>query len=315
MQQLSAWALQKGKNMKLYIIDAFTSATFGGNPAGVVLIDEGNDFPSDDTMLKTAAELRYSETAFIKKIDDKTFQTRYFTPLNEVDLCGHATVAAFWALKDMNLIESEKSYKNITLAGELDVSIVNDCVLMDMAPPHDIKTINDLDALKRLYASLGLEYKEFILAGSLGNKLTMLPKIISTGLPDIIIPVQEAAILKGLTPDFHEIKKISDEYNVTGYHTFALACSDDDEETAITRNFAPSVGIDEEAATGTASGALAHYLNSYGLIENNTQLSFLQGESLGRPSRIQCTLVIENGNEKIRVGGSGSILARGEIFI
>ena len=76
--------------MKFYIVDAFTETTFGGNPAGVVILPEGADFPSDEVMVKTAAELRYSETAFIKKLGEKEFQIRYFTPAAEVDLCGHA---------------------------------------------------------------------------------------------------------------------------------------------------------------------------------------------------------------------------------
>ena len=57
--------------MKLYIVDAFTETLFGGNPAGVVILPEGADFPTDEVMVKTAAELRYSETAFIKRINER----------------------------------------------------------------------------------------------------------------------------------------------------------------------------------------------------------------------------------------------------
>ena len=65
--------------MKFYIVDAFTETVFGGNPAGVVILPEGADFPDDETMRKTAAELRYSETAFIRKTGEKEFNIRYFT--------------------------------------------------------------------------------------------------------------------------------------------------------------------------------------------------------------------------------------------
>ena len=61
-----------------------------------MLLPSGTDFPSDETMIKTAAELRYSETAFIKQLSDNEFNVRYFTPVAEVDLCGHATIAAFY---------------------------------------------------------------------------------------------------------------------------------------------------------------------------------------------------------------------------
>lgn len=69
-----------GNKMKFYIVDAFTDTLFGGNPAGVVILPDGADFPSDETMVKTAAELRYSETAFIQRLNDKEFKIRYFTP-------------------------------------------------------------------------------------------------------------------------------------------------------------------------------------------------------------------------------------------
>ena len=80
--------------MKYYIVDAFTDQPFGGNPAGVVLLD-GNSFPSETLMLQIAAELRYSETAFVRRDSEKEFTVRYFTPMAEVELCGHATIASF----------------------------------------------------------------------------------------------------------------------------------------------------------------------------------------------------------------------------
>ncbi|MBO4915377.1 MAG: PhzF family phenazine biosynthesis protein, partial [Oscillospiraceae bacterium] len=85
--------------MKYYVVDAFTSVPFGGNPAGVVLLNEGAGFPEESFCVKTARELRYSETAFVRQLDGQTFQIRYFTPTAEVDLCGHATVGSFTALR------------------------------------------------------------------------------------------------------------------------------------------------------------------------------------------------------------------------
>ena len=84
--------------MKFFIVDAFTEELFGGNPAGVVLLPEGADFPADEVCVKTAAELRYSETAFIKRLGPSEFQIRYFTPAAEVELCGHATIGSFAVL-------------------------------------------------------------------------------------------------------------------------------------------------------------------------------------------------------------------------
>ena len=69
--------------MKYFIVDAFTTQPFGGNPAGVVLID--SDFPSEKFMQQVAAEFRYSETAFVRRDGDTEFTVRYFTPCGEVD--------------------------------------------------------------------------------------------------------------------------------------------------------------------------------------------------------------------------------------
>ena len=76
------------QNMKYFIVDAFTDRPFGGNPAGVVLLDS-DAFPEEKLMLNIAAELRYSETAFVLQHSDNELNVRYFTPKAEVELCGH----------------------------------------------------------------------------------------------------------------------------------------------------------------------------------------------------------------------------------
>lgn len=80
--------------MRYYIVDAFTDKPFGGNTAGVVLLG-GDHFLSEELMLLIAAELRYSETAFVRRHSDREFTIRYFTPMAEVELCGHASIASF----------------------------------------------------------------------------------------------------------------------------------------------------------------------------------------------------------------------------
>ncbi len=117
--------------MKLYIADAFTDHVFGGNPAGVVIMDEGRPYPPEETMVKAAAELRYSETAFIKKLDDSSFELRYFTPAGEVDLCGHATIASFSVLMEAGLVSDDSHYTAKTQAGELSIELQNGFIIMD----------------------------------------------------------------------------------------------------------------------------------------------------------------------------------------
>ena len=121
--------------MKFQIVDAFTRQTFGGNPAGVVLLPEGAEFPADETMRKTAAELRYSETAFIKPLGGNRFHIRY-TPAAEVELCGHATIGSFHALQEMGLVAEGGTYIDETLSGTLEVVVGKDAILMDMQMPE-----------------------------------------------------------------------------------------------------------------------------------------------------------------------------------
>lgn len=298
--------------MKFYIVDAFSTMAFGGNPAGVVILDEGADFPSDETMVKTAAELRYSETAFIKKINDEEFNIRYFTPAAEVDLCGHATIASFSALREAGMILPDKTYINNTLAGKLEMEVSKDFIMMEMASPEILGEISDPDKLSELYEIMGISYEEIHIKKSTKDLGLMLPKIVSTGLPDIMMPVANFEILGEIVPDFHALTELSKRYEVVGVHAFAMG---DAKVTAHARNFAPLYDIDEEAATGTSNGALTYYLQQAGLLASNDTATIVQGENMGRPSTIRTHIKTDGGQTKIQVGGTGVILAEGKIFI
>lgn len=293
--------------MKFYIVDAFTETLFGGNPAGVVVLPDGEDFPSDEMMVKTAAELRYSETAFIKRINEKEFNIRYFTPAAEVDLCGHATIGSFMALLYGGYIEDNHSYINHTLAGDLNIDIKNGFVLMDMATPVKINEISDMDGLVELYKVMGLDYEDQKSKG-----VTMMPQMVSTGLPDIMMPVASQEDLAAIAPDFPALSALSEKYQVVGVHAFTT--DSEDGTTCHVRNFAPLYDIDEEAATGTSNGALTYYGYLNGFVKSGDDCRFIQGEKMCRPSAILSHLEAdENGSCKIQVGGSGVILAEGDI--
>jgi len=297
--------------MKFYIVDAFTDKLFGGNPAGVVILPEGSEFPRDEVMVKTAAELRYSETAFIKKTGDKEFNIRYFTPAAEVDLCGHATIGSFYVLLKECLVNDGDVCVNNTLAGRLNVVVENDAILMDMAEPKQVGEINDMVKIKELYSVMGIEPEGNEVYNNNTN-VKLYPKLVTTGLIDIIMPVKDEEELDKINPDFPALTELSKDYDVVGVHAFTVNTKDG---CIHTRNFAPLYDIDEEAATGTSNGALTYYLYNQGIVKENELNTVIQGEKMLRPSKISTKLLIEKGKPIVKVGGFAVTLAKGEIEI
>ena len=276
--------------MQYYIVDAFTNMLFGGNPAGVVLLD-GN-FPNDSLMQQVAAELRYSETAFVRRDGAGEFTVRYFTPRSEVDLCGHATIATFGLLWQSGKV-GDNVCMNHTLAGDLEV-MAGERVMMQMATPRMVGEVKDVERLCRIMQCA----------------VPLLPvEIISTGLPDIMLPVQSEEELEALAPDMAALAALSRELEVVGVHAFVQT---GDGYTAHVRNFGPLYGVDEESATGTANAALTHYLQRRDFIQTGSECSFMQGEKMGRPSVVE-TLLRPDGT--IYVGGKCRIVARGELLV
>ena len=293
--------------MKFYIVDAFTDSPFGGNTAGVVLVENQKDFPEDGVMQQVAAELRYSETAFVKRLSTTEFQIRYFTPKGEVDLCGHATIASFHVLWKEGLIEDNNTYINHTRAETLSVQLTEGKVLMDMACPKLIKEMRVAKINTELYQVMGLSYEEQLAKG-----LTLIPKIITSGLPDIMMPVKDLSDLDAIQPDYEKLVQLSERFYAVGVHAFTL---DGDDATAHVRNFAPRFGIDEESATGTSNGALTFYGYLEGIIPNGSHATFIQGEKMGRPSYIYSTIWVTDSDIKVKVGGDAVVVASGELMI
>lgn len=289
--------------MNAFVVDAFTNELFGGNPAGIVILYQPESFPPESTMVKVANEFRYSETAFVKPISPGHFHIRYFTPCNEVDLCGHATIGAFGAMLESGLVKDNDTYTIDTKAGTLRINIKNQLVFMDMSAPQELKEITQSEELKKLASIMGIKVDE----------IGMIPQIISTGLPDIMLHIKSKETLLALQPDFPALAKLSEEYGVVGLHAFTL--SDQDEVTAFCRNFAPLYDINEEAATGTANGALTYYLYKNKIIDGSKMYKFLQGESMKRPSEIFSTLKKDAQREQIRVGGAFRVVTKGELLL
>lgn len=277
--------------MQYYIVDAFTDQPFGGNPAGVVLID-GDVFPNETLMLQIAAELRYSETAFVRRDSEKEFTIRYFTPKAEVELCGHATIASF-ALIHRKLGVTGQCLCHAK-AGDIHVE-AGPRVLMQMTPSEVLKTIEDTE---EVYRAIGI-----------CDYTPALPvMIVSTGLPDFMIQVGDVETLNRLPLDMNAISAVTEKHNAVSFHVFAFG---NDGHTTHVRDFGPLYGIPEESATGTANASLTHYLQQNGCIPATGDFSFLQGEAMGRPS-VVATRVTADGT--IYVGGTAAVVAEGKLL-
>ncbi|MDW4525666.1 PhzF family phenazine biosynthesis protein [Rossellomorea marisflavi] len=283
--------------MKFFIVDAFTDVPFGGNPAGVVLVDERDE----SFMQLFARELGYSETAFVERKSDFSFHVRFFTPNTEVDLCGHATIAAFTVLLDNGLVADGRSYIMKTGAGDITVHLTNGRIMMEQAPPSLGNLCEDEKELAEL---LGIEVSS--IEGALP------PRAVSTGLMDLMVPITSRLALDAITPDMKALAAYQKKHGLEGIHAFTLDTTD---ALACSRNFSPLYGIDEESATGTASGAMTYYLYHYGVLtEFEEEFRCLQGENLQRPSVIT-TVLTDPAKPRVLVGGTGIVISEGTIRI
>lgn len=274
----------------IYVAAAFSKDNKGGNKAGVVL---GRSELTSVQKAAIAKEMGYSETAFVLDSDKADFKLQYFTPTEEVPLCGHATIAAFSTLKLLNMLDKPDCTIE-TEAGILNIHIKDDgLILMEQNRPTYLEVL-DSDIFT------GCIERNFI-----DHRFPI--QIVSTGLNDVMLPVDSAEHLEQLSPDFEMIANMSKAKEVVGVHAFTMIKESD--VIAICRNFAPLYGIDEESATGTASCALACYLFKY--YKHQPQYIFEQGHNMGEISRIVVNLSYhENVIDSVFVGGYGYLLGK-----
>lgn len=278
--------------VKVNVLNAFSINNTGGNPAGIVF---DADQYSNETKQKIATAAGFPETAFVSSSDTADFKLDFFTPARQIPHCGHATIATFTYLKSQGRIAENHSSKE-TIDGNRNIEFRNGVAFMEQRAPSFRVIENDVD---EILASLGLsaEHIEF------GLPLT----IVNTGNSFLMIPLTDVRILANLRFNLAEIKRISQKYNLVGFYPYAQ--SDDISIDATARMFAPSFGIDEEAATGTAAGPLACYLYQYEKVKK-TRFAIEQGKYLQPVSRslLSVDLEIVNGEiKRLFVGGSAYV--------
>jgi len=275
-------------DIKVALVSSFTVNGTGGNPAGVVL---NADKLSDAQKLRIAQAVDYSETAFVTSDDEADYEVSFFTTTGEVDFCGHATLATFSTLFQQDIL-SAGSYVQRTKAGMLPVTIEpNGKVVMEQQLPQTINRFS---------------YHEIASLIGIDNNIlerTQLPiEVISTSLPDVIIPVPNG-YLDTLKPDDEQIAAFCKKHELVGFHAFEL--EPNSQLTASCRNFAPLFGISEESATGSSSGALACYLTKHLALGN--EYIFEQGRAMNCTSIITASVQSDNATiTHVKVGGFAS---------
>ena len=298
--------------IKYYVTNSFSIDGEGGNPAGVVYLR--NKKLDDKKMQEIAKELNFSETAFINdnNQDDSDFIIKFFTPIEEVDLCGHATLASFYIISELNqlckLNKKKITYKQKTIAGILNVELKYtnnklNKIVMEQGTPEFIKIIEDYDMITKIFS---------IDRSTIGYANTELkPMICSTGLKDIILPLDSVKTLRNMRIDFDLLRGYSKELGVVGIHGFTFL--DKENKIVECRNFAPAVGINEESATGTSNGALGGYLVKNEIYtEGKIDIKCIQGVTMNKTSEIN--VVVENSDIMgVKVGGSVTLIDEGYI--
>jgi len=282
---------------EVHLVDAFTTEPYAGNPAGVVPDANGLE---PEQLQSIASELGASETAFVLDSETADRRLRYFTPEREVDLCGHATIAAHARLFDCAVVDAG-THSLATDAGELTVEIESDGTVWLELSPASIRTV-DL-GYERLADVLGLAEMAF---EGVGTDLPIAR--VSTGMPFLIVPVNYFEQLGNVTPDEGAIETLSAEFDVAGIYAFTFDTLEMD-STVHGRLFAPAVGVSEDPVTGTASGAVGAYLRRFGGIDA-AELRCEQGDFLDRPGRVEVRT-----DDGIRVGGRAVTTLSGEIAV
>jgi PhzF family phenazine biosynthesis protein len=263
--------------MKYYHIDSFTLEAFKGNSAGVVIC-KGTDI-EDDIKQSLASEFKHSETAFVF-INQSNISLRWFTPIREVDLCGHATIAAAYALWDSGLVNKMEQIKFSTKSGILTALNSNNKIELDFPQLFvDVCESNEL-----LNKSLNIE-----------------PIFTAKNDKRYLVEIDNPEELRNIKPDFNLLNKVE-------LGAFILTCkSDRPGFDFLSRFFAPYVGINEDPVTGSAHCYLAPYW------ANKLQKRVLVGfQESNRTGIIECEVL---NNNRVKLRGNAKKLFSTELEI
>ncbi|MFI5494090.1 PhzF family phenazine biosynthesis protein [Actinoplanes sp. NPDC051859] len=263
---------------------AFSADPSGGNPAGVVLDAAAL---TDDEMLAIAAEVGYSETAFVtEERDAGVLRVRYFSPLAEVPFCGHATVGTAVALADRR---GPGTFVFVTNAGEVPVTVDERRRATLTSVGTRVAELADGD-LAALLTALRWERTDLDPA--------LPPRVAYAGAYHPIVAAASRQRLADLDYDVAALKALMES---RGWTTVQLVWRADEHHFDV-RNPFPVGGVYEDPATGAAAAALGGYLRDLWLVEGDAVIELTQGTDMGRPGRL--TVTLGPGEPGVRVSGT-----------
>ena len=288
-------------------VDAFTRTPYGGNPCVVVF--DTDDLP-DAAMQSIALEMNLSETAFVMTSEVADVRARYFTPVVEIPLAGHPTIATIHALVVSGRLPVPGPNFTIQLqleAGVVPVEITDadsgqPLITMSQLKPEFLRTYDP----KEILPIFNLDESD-----ALANAPIM---TVSTGAPQLMIPLNSLESLKRAQLDIPRYKEALRAGDFFSRHVFVLSGVTEAGDT-FARHFGLPPDTPEDPFTGSATGGMAAYVWNQGLLD---QPKFVaqQGHWMGRPGEAYVEVVGSRDDiETVKVGGYAAEVMRGEILV
>ena len=296
--------------------DVFTHKPFAGNP---LVVFPKADGLTDQEMQAIAEEFGMPETTFIlshtqPRID---YALRIFTPVKEVPFAGHPIVGTAHIAVTEGIVRTQRPRSVLyhqTGVGVLPIEVIYDGkeaprIVMTQSKPLILSVLNQKE-LMSVEEALGVSDRDLIGSDSP-------PRVISTGLQQLFVPVKDLETVRRLSPNLDKLKAVEELLGLTGVGVFTTETVST-EALAHLRFFAPSIGITEDAAAGSAAGGLGVYLAVTHLFPEERLVDFCveQGIEMGRPSMLYVSVKLKDGSpETVKVGGYCVTLASGTLKI
>jgi trans-2,3-dihydro-3-hydroxyanthranilate isomerase len=293
--------------------DVFTDRLFGGNQLAVFTEARGL---SAETMQSIAKEMNFSESTFVLPPDEAgtDFRLRIFTPGTEMPMAGHPTIGSAFALARVGVLETGRAAFVFGLpVGPTQVSMTwqgRDVSSASMVQPRPTFSapVADREGAAR---ALGLS------PGAVTSNLPI--QVVSCGVPYLLIPLATRAAVDQATSRADAIKAYSDSLDVAASGIFLFSVEPAaDQATLYSRMFAPVLGVNEDPATGSASGPAGCYLVRHGLVPSSGAGSIVnrQGVAMGRPSTIHVAVGVDGAEiTSVQVGGEAVLAGEGLLYI